>query len=72
MKKLSIIVALSISTAVFAVEQDPRVQEDINAFKAHFEKTFPGKTGEEFANGPYSFNEDKLLQYDAQMDMPPF
>lgn len=40
MKKLSIIMALSISTAVFAVEQDPRVQEDINAFKAHFEN-FP-------------------------------
>jgi sulfur-oxidizing protein SoxA len=72
MKKLITAIALVVSTSVLAAEQDPRVKADIDAFQTHFAKTFPNMKKEQFANGPYQFNEDKLMQFEAQMDMPPF
>lgn len=72
MKKILTVIAMVASTSVSATEQDPRVQADINAFQTHYAKSFPNMEKEQFSNGAYQFDEDKLLQYEAQMDMPPF
>lgn len=72
MKKI-ITIAMMLATSSFAfASQDADVKKEIDAFQAHFASKFPNMTQDQFSNGPYQFDEDKLLQYDAQMDMPAF
>lgn len=71
--KISILMAGVLSCTVgFAGEQDPRVSKEIESFQGHFLKQHKGFEKQDFSNGPYPFDEDKMLQYEAQMDMPPF
>lgn len=54
------------------IKQDPRVQAEIDAFGVHYSKQNPGSTNETLSRGSYSFNEDKLMQFEDLMEMPPF
>ncbi|SFV86311.1 sulfur oxidation protein SoxA [hydrothermal vent metagenome] len=75
MKKLittMAVAALLSSTTVFAVQQSSAVQADIDAFQGYFKKKFPELALDDFSKGTYSMNEDKMLQFEAAMEMPPF
>ena len=61
-----------LSFSAFAAEQDPRVEKEVKEFQTHYLVQHKGMTGEQFSNGPYQFDEDKLGQFEAQMEMPPF
>lgn len=65
-------VLCSVSVSAMAVEQDPRVQNELDQIKVHYKKIHPDFTNEDYSRGAYSFDEDKMLQYEAQMEMPPF
>jgi len=54
------------------IEQDPRVQAEVDAFSKHFSIRHKGLDNAALSRGSYSFDEDKLMQYEAQMDMPAF
>ena len=64
--------ALLSSTAVFSAQQSPVVQADIDAFQGHFKKKFPNLSLNDFSKGPYAMSEDKMGQFEAVMEMPPF
>jgi sulfur-oxidizing protein SoxA len=53
-------------------EQDPGVQADIDSFQKFYKNRFPQLKLNDFSKGPYAMNEDKMLQFEAAMDMPPF
>ncbi len=75
MKKLITTVAVAAllsSTATFAVQQSSVVQADINAFQGFFKKRFPELSLNDFSKGPYAMSKDKMLQFEAAMEMPPF
>jgi sulfur-oxidizing protein SoxA len=72
MKKLLTLLALTSCVVANAETQDSKVQVKISEFQNHFTKSFPKLTKEQLSTGPYYFSEDKLLQYEANMDMPPF
>jgi sulfur-oxidizing protein SoxA len=75
MKKIITTVAVATllsSTAVFSIQQSSVVQADIDAFQSHFKKRFPELSLNDFSKGPYAMNEDKLSQFEAVMEMPPF
>ncbi|AYQ56204.1 sulfur oxidation protein SoxA [Bathymodiolus thermophilus thioautotrophic gill symbiont] len=66
------VTALLSSTAVFSVQQSSVVQSDIDAFQGHFKKRFPELSLNDFSKGPYAMSEDKMSQFEALMEMPPF
>ena len=74
MKKLisTFATAALLSTAAMSAQQSTEVQADIDAFQNHFLKAFPGKSLNDFADGPYAMSEDKMMQFEAVMEMPPF
>jgi len=72
MKKIITIAMMLAASTVGATSQNASVQKDIDAFQGYFASTFPNMTKDQFSNGSYQFSEDKLLQYEAQMDMPAF
>lgn len=75
MKKIITTIVLSAllgSTVVFSAQQSPVVQADIDAFQGYFKKKFSDLDLDEFSKGSYAINEDKMLQFNAVMDMPPF
>jgi len=62
--------AALLSTAAMSA-QSPAVQADIDAFQKHFMDKFPALSLNDFANGPYAMSEDKFMQFEAVMEMPP-
>jgi len=53
--------------------QDAEVQKDIDVFQNYFDKKFSYLIPRDsFSNGSYQFDEDKLKQFEAQMDLPMF
>lgn len=58
---------VSSTGSVFASAED-----DLKAFRAYFNKTFPGITDEEFSNGPYGLDENKRIQWEAMEEFPPY
>lgn len=64
--------ALLSSTAVFSAQQSSVVQADIDAFQSYFKTKFSDLELSDFSKGPYAMNEDKMLQFNAVMEMPPF
>jgi sulfur-oxidizing protein SoxA len=52
--------------------QTPSVQADINAFQKYFTNKFSKLELNDFSKGSYAMNEDKMLQFEAAMEMPPF
>jgi sulfur-oxidizing protein SoxA len=66
------VVALLSSTTVFSAQQSSVVQADIDAFQGHFKKKFPHLSLNDFSKGPYAMSEDKMGQFEAVMEMPPF
>ncbi|RUM82072.1 MAG: sulfur oxidation c-type cytochrome SoxA [Candidatus Thioglobus sp.] len=62
--------AALLSTAAMSA-QSPAVQADIDAFQKHFLDKFPALSLNDFANGPYAMSEDKFMQFEAVMEMPP-
>ncbi|HIE78005.1 MAG TPA: sulfur oxidation c-type cytochrome SoxA [Candidatus Thioglobus sp.] len=74
MKKLIITMAtaaLFSSTSALA-QQSAAVQADIDAFQGYFLKTFPNLSLQDFSKGPYAMSDDKMMQFEAIMEMPPF
>jgi sulfur-oxidizing protein SoxA len=73
MKKLiaTFATAALLSTAAMSAQQSSVVQADIDAFQKHFLDKFPGLALNDFANGPYAMSEDKYMQFEAVMEMPP-
>lgn len=63
--------AALLSTAAMSGQQSSAVQADIDAFQKHFMDKFPGKSLDDFAHGPYAMSEDKMMQFEAVMEMPP-
>ena len=59
------------STAAMSGQQSAAVQADIDAFQKHFLTKFPGKSLNDFAHGPYAMSDDKMMQFEAVMEMPP-
>ncbi len=53
-------------------KQSAKVQADIDAFQNYFKKRFPNLELDDFSKGNYAMNEDKLSQFEAIMEMPPF
>jgi sulfur-oxidizing protein SoxA len=51
--------------------QSPAVQAEIDAFQKHFLDKFPALSLNDFAHGPYAMSEDKMMQFEAVMEMPP-
>jgi sulfur-oxidizing protein SoxA len=72
MKKIITMAMMLAASVATASTQNASVQNDIDAFQNYFASTFPNMTKDQFSNGSYQFSEDKLLQYEAQMDMPAF
>ena len=75
MKKIITTVAMATllsSTAVFSIQQSSVVQADIDAFQNYFKKRFPELSLNDFSKGSYATNEDKMSQFEAVMEMPPF
>ncbi|RUA03988.1 MAG: sulfur oxidation c-type cytochrome SoxA [Gammaproteobacteria bacterium] len=75
MKKLITTVAVAAllsSTTAFSASQSSVVQADIDKFQGYFNKRFPELTLNDFSKGPYAMNADKMLQFEAAMDLPPF
>ena len=75
MKKNIITIALATlltSNVAVSAQQSAQVQADIDAFQNHFKAKFPNMELNAFAHGPYSMNEDKMMQFEASMEMPPF
>jgi len=62
--------AALLSTAAMSA-QSPAVQAEIDAFQKHFLDKFPALSLNDFANGPYAMSEDKFMQFEAVMEMPP-
>lgn len=73
MKKLiaTFATAALLSTAAMSAQQSAAVQADIDAFQNHFLNKFPGLALNDFANGPYAMSDDKMMQFEAVMEMPP-
>ena len=63
--------AALLSTAAMSAQQTASVQADIDAFQKHFLTKFPGKSLNDFAHGPYAMSDDKMMQFEAVMEMPP-
>lgn len=63
--------AALLSTAAMSAQQTSSVQADIDAFQKHFMDKFPGKSLNDFAHGPYAMSDDKMMQFEAVMEMPP-
>jgi len=63
--------AALLSTAAMSAQQSSAVQADIDAFQKHFLTKFPGKSLNDFAHGPYAMSDDKMMQFEAVMEMPP-
>ncbi len=61
-----------LSSAVMSAQQSSAVQADIDAFQKHFMNKFTGMSLNDFAHGPYAMSEDKMMQFEAVMEMPPF
>jgi len=75
MKKLIVTfaaVALLSSGSAISAQQSSSVQADIDAFQNHFKAEFPDLSLNDFSKGPYAMNEDKFMQFEAVMEMPPF
>ncbi len=75
MKKNITIIALAAllgSSVAIAAQQSAQVQADIDAFQNDFKAKFPEMDLDDFSKGPYSMNEDKLMQFENIMEMPPF
>ncbi|TEU20344.1 MAG: sulfur oxidation c-type cytochrome SoxA [Gammaproteobacteria bacterium] len=75
MRKLIAIFAattLLSSGAAMSAQQDPSVQADIDKFQSFFKKRFPDVDFQGFSKGPYAMTEDKMMQFEAVMEMPPF
>ena len=72
MKKLiaTFATAALLSTAAMSA-QSPAVQAEIDAFQKHFLDKFPALSLNDFAHGPYAMSEDKMMQFEAVMEMPP-
>ena len=72
MKKLiaTFATAALLSTAAMSA-QSPAVQAEIDAFQKHFLDKFPALSLNDFAHGPYAVSEDKMMQFEAVMEMPP-
>ena len=72
MKKLiaTFATAALLSTAAMSA-QSPAVQAEIDAFQKHFLDKFPALSLNDFARGPYAMSEDKMMQFEAVMEMPP-
>lgn len=66
------VAALLSSTTVLSAQQDPSVQADINTFQGYFKNKFSNLELNDFSKGPYAMNEDKKLQFEAIMELPPF
>jgi hypothetical protein len=66
------VAALLSSTTVFSAQQSSVVQADIDAFQGHFKKKFSHLSLNDFSKGPYAMSEDKMGQFEAVMEMPPF
>jgi sulfur-oxidizing protein SoxA len=64
--------ALLSSGVAMSAQQAPSVQADIDAFQNHFKSKFPNLELNGFSKGPYAMNEDKMMQFEAVMEMPPF
>ncbi len=75
MKKLIVTfaaVALLGSGSAISAQQSSTVQADVDAFQNHFKAKFPDLSLNDFSKGPYAMNEDKFMQFEAVMEMPPF
>ncbi|RUM81833.1 MAG: sulfur oxidation c-type cytochrome SoxA [Candidatus Thioglobus sp.] len=64
--------ALIGSGVAMSAQQSSAVQADIDAFQNHFKSSFPDLALDDFSKGPYAMNEDKMMQFEALMEMPPF
>jgi len=64
--------ALLSSAVAMSAQQSSAVQADIDAFQNHFKSKFPNLALDDFSKGPYAMNEDKMMQFEAVMEMPPF
>ena len=69
---VAVLGALLSTTSVYAGTQDASVQADINAFQSYFKDRFPNLEYKGFSKGSYAMSEDKMMQFEAVMDMPPF
>ena len=64
--------ALLSSGVAMSAQQSSAVQADIDAFQNHFKGKFPNLTLDDFSKGPYAMSEDKMMQFENIMEMPPF
>ena len=72
MKKLIATFATAALLSMAAMSaQSPAVQAEIDAFQKHFLDKFPALSLNDFAHGPYAMSEDKMMQFEAVMEMPP-
>ena len=75
MKKITItmaIVAMLSSTVALSAQQSSAVQDDIDAYQAYFLDRFSNVSLQGFSKGPYAMSDDKMMQFEAVMEMPPF
>lgn len=61
-KLLSIILALGIGLPIQSLASP---QEDLKAFRTHFQKGFPGIPLQEYGNGVYAIDEASRSQWEA-------
>jgi sulfur-oxidizing protein SoxA len=67
------IAAMLSSTVALSAQQSSVVQADIDAYQGYFLERFPNVDGlQGFSKGAYAMNEDKMMQFEAVMEMPPF
>lgn len=62
---------LGVSGVALSAQQSSAVQADIDAFQGYFMKKFPNLELNDFAHGAYAMSEDKLMQFENVMEMPP-
>jgi sulfur-oxidizing protein SoxA len=74
MKKIIITMATTalLSSPVALAQQSPAVQADIDAFQSYFIYNFANSGINSFSKGPYAMSDDKMMQFEAIMEMPPF
>ena len=73
MKKITLATAAALLLPTLSnAEQSSEVQMEIDKFQGHFKYYQPEFTNEQWMNGVYSFSADKRMQYENQMEFPPF
>lgn len=75
MKKLIVTFATAAllgSGVAISAQQSSAVQADIDAFQSHLKSKFPKLELNDFAHGEYITSDDKMMQFEAAMEMPAF